>query len=52
MSILEIKKLVDILYAPVTEAFKRRRRKALVGLLFTPEALALDDPDVMAAAWR
>jgi len=27
-----------------------RQRKALVELLFTPGALALDDPDVMAGA--
>ena len=52
MSILDIKKLIDILHAVVTETFKRRRRKALVELLFTPEALALDDPDVMAGAWH
>ena len=52
MSILDIKKLTDILRAPTSESLERRRRKALVELLFTPEALALDDPDAMAGAWR
>jgi hypothetical protein len=52
VSILDIKKLADFLYMAVAEALKRRRRKALVELLFTPGALALDDPDVMAGAWR
>lgn len=52
VSIPEIKKLLDILHVALSEALNRRRRKALVELLFTPGALALDDPDAMAGAWR
>jgi Arc/MetJ family transcription regulator len=44
--------LTDTVDAALTEVVKLRQRRALVELLFTPGALALDDPDVMAGAWR
>ena len=31
---------------------KSRRRRDLLELLSTPGALELDDPDIMAGAWR
>ena len=34
------------------ELIELRHRMALLELLFTPEALELDDPVVMATAWR
>jgi len=52
VSILDINKLVNILQVALSSALHRRRRRALVELLFTPDALALDDPDTMAGAWR
>ncbi len=50
--ILGTKTLTDTVDAALSEVVKLRQRKALVELLFTPGALALDDPDVMAGAWR
>jgi hypothetical protein len=50
--ILGTKTLTDTVDAALTEVVRVRQRKALVELLFTPGALALDDPDVMAGAWR
>jgi Arc/MetJ family transcription regulator len=50
--ILGTKTLTDTVDAALTEVVKLRQRKALVELLFTPGALALEDPDVMAGAWR
>lgn len=50
--ILGTKTLTDTVDAALSEVVRLRQRKALVELLFTPGALALDDPDVMAGAWR
>ncbi len=50
--ILGTKTLTDTVDAALSEVVKLRQRKALVELLFTPGALALDDPDAMAGAWR
>lgn len=49
--ILGTKTLTDTVDAALTEVVKLGQRKALVELIFTPEALALDDPDVIAGAW-
>jgi hypothetical protein len=50
--ILGTKTLTDTVDAALSEVVRVRQRKALVELLFTPGALALDDTDVMASAWR
>jgi hypothetical protein len=50
--ILGTKTLTDTIDAALSEVVKLRQRRALVELLFTPGALALDDPDAMAGAWR
>ena len=44
--------LTDTVDAALSEVVKLRQRKALVELLFTPGALALDDLEAMAGAWR
>ncbi len=38
--------------AALDEVIRLQRRRQLVELLFTPGRLELDDPDVMAGAWR
>jgi hypothetical protein len=50
--ILGTKTLTDTVDAALSEVVKLKQRKTLAELLFTPGALALDDPDVMAGAWR
>lgn len=50
--ILGTKTLTETVDAALSEVVKLSRRRALVELLFTPGALALDDPDAMAGAWR
>jgi hypothetical protein len=50
--ILGTKTLTDTVDAALDEVMKLRQRQRLVELLFTPGALQLDDPDVMAGAWR
>jgi hypothetical protein len=50
--VLGTKTLTDTVDAALSEVVKLRQRKTLIELLFTPGALALDDPDVMAGAWR
>ncbi len=50
--ILGTKTLTDTVDAALSEVVKLRQRKALVELLFTSGALALDDPEVMSRAWR
>jgi hypothetical protein len=50
--ILGTKTLTDTVDAALSEVVKLRQRQALVELLFTPGALALDDPEVMSRAWR
>lgn len=50
--VLGTKTLTDTVDAALTEVIKLRQRRQLVELLFRPGALALDDPDTMADAWR
>jgi Arc/MetJ family transcription regulator len=50
--ILGTKTLTDTVDAALSEVVKLRQRERLLELLFTPGALALDDPDIMAGAWR
>lgn len=44
--------LTETVDAALSEVAKLRQRRDLVELLFTPDALQLDDPDVMSGAWR
>jgi Bacterial antitoxin of type II TA system, VapB len=44
--------LTETVDAALDEVVKREGRKRLVELLFTPGVLAIDDPEVMAGAWR
>ena len=44
--------LTETVDAALDEVVKREQRKQLVELLFTPGVLEIDDPDVMAGAWR
>jgi hypothetical protein len=50
--ILGTRTLTDTVDAALSEVLKLSQRRALVELLFTPGALALDDPEAMAGAWR
>ncbi|HEY4894747.1 MAG TPA: type II toxin-antitoxin system VapB family antitoxin [Solirubrobacteraceae bacterium] len=50
--ILGTKTITDTVDAALSELVKLRQRKELLTLLSTPGALELDDPDVMAGAWR
>ncbi len=50
--ILGTKTLTDTVNAALSEVVALRARKALVELLYTPGALALDDAEVMVGAWR
>jgi Arc/MetJ family transcription regulator len=50
--ILGTKTLTDTVDAALSEVVKLRQRRELLELLSTPGALQLDDPDVMAGAWR
>jgi Arc/MetJ family transcription regulator len=50
--ILGTKTLTDTVDAALSEVVKLRQRRELLKLLSTPGALQLDDPDVMAGAWR
>jgi hypothetical protein len=44
--------LTDTIDTALGEVIKLEQRRRLVELLFSPGALALDDPEVQAAAWR
>jgi hypothetical protein len=44
--------LTETVDAALDEVVKREQRGQLVELLFTPGVLEIDDPDVMAGAWR
>lgn len=44
--------LTDTVDAALSEVAKLEQRRRLAELLFAPDALQLDDPDVMAGAWR
>ncbi len=50
--ILGTKSLTDTVDAALGEVIKLRERQRLVELLFEPGAVQLDDPGVMAGAWR
>ncbi len=44
--------LTDTVDAALDEVIQLQQRRQLVQLLFTPGRLQLDDPEVMAGAWR
>lgn len=44
--------LTETVDAALDEVVKREQRRELVKLLSTPGVHALNDPDVMAGAWR
>jgi len=44
--------LTETVDAALDEVVKREQRRELVTLLSTPGVHALNDPDVMAGAWR
>lgn len=50
--ILGTKTLTATVDAALSEVVKLRQRRDLLELLSTPGALELDDPGVMAGAWR
>ncbi len=50
--ILGTTSLTDTVDVALDEVIKLKQRQRLVELLFTPGALALDDPKTMAGAWR
>jgi Arc/MetJ family transcription regulator len=50
--VLGTKTLTDTVDAALAEVVKLRQRRQLVEVLFRPGALALDDPETMAGAWR
>jgi hypothetical protein len=50
--ILGTKTLTDTVDAALSEVVKLKQRRDLLKLLSTPGALELDDPNVMAGAWR
>ncbi len=51
-SILGTATLTDTIDVALDEVIKLEQRQRLVELLFAADALQLDDPDVMARAWR
>jgi hypothetical protein len=51
-AILGTRTLTDTVAAALDEVIKLQQRRRLVELLFTPGQLQLDDPEVMAGAWR
>jgi hypothetical protein len=50
--ILGTRTLTDTVDAALDEVIKFQQRRRLLEMLFTPGRLQLDDPDVMARAWR
>lgn len=50
--VLGTKTLTETVDAALDEVVKREQRRQLVEMLFTPGVLAIDDPEVMAGAWR
>lgn len=50
--ILGTNTLTDTVDAALDEVIRLQHRRHLVELLFTPGRLQLDDPEVMAGAWR
>jgi hypothetical protein len=51
-SILGTTTLTDTVDAALAEVIKLEQRQRLVEMLFTKGRLDLDDPEVMAGAWR
>jgi hypothetical protein len=50
--VLGTRTLTDTVDAALSEVIALRQRRELLELLSTPGALELDDPNVMAGAWR
>ena len=50
--ILGTRTLTDTVDAALDEVIKLQQRRRLLKMLFTPGRLQLDDPGVMARAWR
>lgn len=50
--LLGTRTLTETVDAALEEVVKREQRRELVDLLFEPGVLEIDDPDVMAGAWR
>jgi hypothetical protein len=50
--ILGTRTMTETVDGALDEVIKLEQRRRLVELLFTPGRLQLDDPDVMAGAWR
>ncbi len=50
--VLGTKTLTETVDAALSEVVKLKQRRDLIALLSTPGALELEDPDVMAGAWR
>ncbi len=50
--LLGTRTLTETVDAALDEVVRREQRKQLVELLFAPGVLEIDDPDVMAGAWR
>ena len=50
--VLGTKGLTDTVDAKLTEVVKLEQRRRMLELLSSPVTLALDDPEVMAGAWR
>jgi hypothetical protein len=51
-AILGTRTLTDTVDAALDEVIRLQQRHELVEMLFTPGQLQLDDPHVMAGAWR
>lgn len=50
--ILRTKSLTETVDAALDEVIKLEQRQRLVDILFEPGALELEEPSVMAGAWR
>ena len=50
--VLGTRTLTETVDAALDEVVKRQQRQKLVELLFEPGVLEIDNPDVMAGAWR
>ena len=50
--VLGTRTLTETVDAALSEVVKLQQRRNLIGLLSTPGALELDNPDVMSGAWR
>ncbi len=50
--LLGTRTLTETVNVALEEVVRREKRRELVDLLFEPGVLEIDDPDVMAGAWR